>query len=118
MHLLIALILNAFALIITSKIVPGFVVSDFTVAVLAAIVLGVVNTFIKPILVLLTAPINLLTLGLFTFVINALMLYITGLVVPGFGPTGAMSAILAAIVLAVISTILSSLIQEVKKIKK
>lgn len=114
MYLVLALLLNALALILTSKIVPGFRVEGFTTAVLAAIVLGLVNTFIKPLLLVLTAPINLLTLGLFTFVINAFMLVIVAAVIPNgftienFWPTG----ILAALVLSVISTALSMLLKD------
>lgn len=116
MFLLIALFLNALALIITSKIVPGFAVSSFTTALIAAIVLGVINTFIKPLLLFLTAPINILTLGLFTFVINALVLVMAAALVPGltidkFWPTG----ILAALVLSVVSTVLSMLLKDIAK---
>jgi len=118
MGLLLALLLNALALIITSKIVPGFVVSDFWSAVLAAIVLGVINTFIKPVLLILTFPLNIVTLGLFTFVINALVLVMATAVVPGltitnFWPTG----ILAALVLSVVSTILSLVLKDISKKK-
>ncbi len=116
MKLLIALLLNILALIITSKIVPGFVIEGLTTPILTAIVLGLINTFIKPFLIYLTAPINHLTLGLFTFVIDALMLYLTTLIVPGFGVEGPMTAVLAAIVLAVVSTILSSLLVDVAKV--
>lgn len=116
MNLLIALVLNALALLITAYIVPGFEVENFTAAVLAAIVIGVVNTFIKPILSILTAPINMLTLGLFSFVVNAVMLYLAAFVVPGFDIEGAMAAILGAVVLAVVSAILSTLVSEVKKV--
>lgn len=115
MALLIALVLNAFALILTSKIVPGINIDDFWVAILAAIIIGLVNTFIKPILIILTAPINILTLGLFTFVINAFLLYLASLMVPGFEVDGAWAAILGAIVLSVISAILSSLVAGIKK---
>lgn len=116
MYLLLALLLNALALIITSKIVPGFIVSGFGAAVLSAIVLGVINTFIKPLLLILTAPINLLTLGLFTFIINALVLFMAAAIVPGltidrFWPTG----VLAALVLSVTSTVLSMLIKDISK---
>jgi putative membrane protein len=122
-YLLLALLLNALALIITAKLVPGFYVVGFEGAILAAIVLGVVNTFIKPLLLFLTAPINFLTLGLFTFVVNAVMLAITsalvGAVAPGtfyfdsFWWTG----IIAAIVLSIISTILSMVLKDVVKAK-
>ncbi len=115
MGLLIALLVNALALIITSKIVPGIEVTSISVAIIAAIVIGLMNTFIKPILVILTLPINILTLGLFTFIINAVVLYLASLVVPGFGVSGALAAILGAIVLAVVSTILSTLVKDIEK---
>lgn len=118
MALLIALLLNALALIITSKIVPGIEIESFTTAILAAIVMGLINTFIKPILSLLTAPINLLTLGLFTFVINAVMFYLASLIVDGFGIRDGTSAILGAIVLSVTATILSTLVREVSRARK
>lgn len=113
MYLLLALLLNALALIITSKVVPGFMLSDYGSALLAAVVLGVINTFIKPVLLFLTAPLNFLTLGLFTFVVNAIVLVMTDTVIDGmkidhFWPT----AILAALVLSLVSTILSMLLQD------
>lgn len=117
MALLIALLLNALALIITSKIVPGIYIESFAKAILAAIVMGVINTMIKPFLSLLTAPINIITLGLFTFVVNAVLFYLAALIVPGFGIADAWAAILGAIVLSVTATILSTLVKEVKKIK-
>jgi putative membrane protein len=114
MHLLISLLLNALALIITSYIVPGFDINNFTTAILAAIVLAVINTFIKPILLFLTFPITLITLGLFIFVINAVVLYLAALVVPGIVIEGFLPAILAAIVLSVVSTILSMLAKDIE----
>ena len=116
MYLLLVLVLNAFALWVTAQIVPGFHVSDDAMLVLlAAIVLGVINTFIKPVLLFLTAPINFLTLGLFTFVINAVVLVLTaglvhGIMIDNFWP----AAILAAIVLSIVSTILSMLLKDLK----
>lgn len=118
MALLFALILNAIALLLTDKIVPGIHIEDFWTAILAAIVMGVINTLIRPILLFLTAPINFVTLGLFTFVINAIMLYLSSLIVRGFTIDNASSAILGAIVLSVVATILSSLFREVKKVSK
>jgi putative membrane protein len=118
MALLISLILNSLALIITSKIVPGIVVASVSTAVLAAIVIGLINTFIKPVLILLTLPINILTLGLFTFIINAIVLYLASLLVPGFGVDGALAAILGSIVLSIVSTILSMLVKDVEKAGK
>lgn len=115
MGLILSLLLNALALIITSKIVPGFTVEDFTTAILAAIVLGVINTIIKPILVLLTFPLTILTLGLFSFVINAVVLYLAAFFVKGIIIEGFIPALLAAIVLSVISTALSMLLKDLAK---
>lgn len=124
MYLLVSLLLNALALIITSALVPGFHVIGFTGAILAAIVLGVVNAFIKPILLFLTAPINFLTLGLFTFVVNAIMLALTSSLVNAVAPgtfyfdnfwwTG----VIAAVVLSIVSTILSMALNDVLGGKK
>ena len=114
MYLVLTLLINASALILTAYLVPGFGVSNFATALLAAIVLGVINTFVKPILTIITLPINFLTLGLFTFVINAVVLYLTTLVVPGFMIDGMLTAILGSIVLSIVSTILSHLAKELK----
>lgn len=112
MGLLISLLLNTLALIITAYIVPGFHVDTFTSALLAAIVLGIINTFIKPILLFLTLPLTVVTLGLFIFVVNAIVLRLTTLVVSGFQVDGWLPAILGAIVLSVVSTILSMLVRD------
>lgn len=112
MALLGKLLINTLALIVTTWIVPGFTISEIWTAVLAAIVLGVVNTFIRPIMLLITLPFNIITLGLFTFVVNAIMLWLTAYFVSGFRIENWLSAILAAIVLAVVSTILGSILKE------
>ncbi|MBI2196778.1 phage holin family protein [Candidatus Daviesbacteria bacterium] len=118
MQIIIALVLNALALIVTAYIVPGIQVVDFTTALLAAIVLGVVNTFIKPILSFITAPLTIVTLGLFTFVINAVVLFIVSAVVPGVTIAGWTPAILGAIVLSIVSTVLNSMLKDLGKLKK
>lgn len=115
MQIIIALILNALALMATAYIVPGFSVVDFKSAILAAIVLGVVNTFIKPILKLITLPITLITLGLFSFVINAIVLFIVSAIVPGLKIDGWLAAILGSIVLSLVSTTLSMLLKDIAK---
>lgn len=117
MQILIALVINAVALLITAYIVPGFQVTDFTTALLAAIVLGVVNTFIKPILSFITAPLNIVTLGLFSFVINAVVLFIVSSIVKGLTIDGWLPAILGAIVLSVVSTILNTVLKDLGKFK-
>lgn len=118
MQLLIALVINALAFLLTAYIVPGFKVADFTTAVLAAIVLGVVNTFIKPVLSFVSLPITIVTLGLFAFVINAVVLFIVSAVVPGVMIDGWVPAILGAIVLSIVSTVLSSVLKDVGKWSK
>lgn len=112
MQIILALVLNALALIVTAYIVPGFEVVGFTTALLAAIVLGVVNTFIKPILQLITAPLTIITFGLFAFVVNAVVLFLVSAVVPGFTVVGWIPAILGAIVLSIISIVLNSLLKD------
>lgn len=118
MHILIALAVNALALLGTAYIVPGFKVDTFTTALLAAIVLGVVNTFIKPILSFISTPLTIVTLGLFAFVINAVVLFIVAAVVPGFTLDGWVPAIIGAIVLAVVAGILNSVFKDLGKIGK
>ncbi len=118
MQIILALVLNALALIVTAYIVPGIAVANFTTALLAAIVLGVVNTFIKPILSFITAPLTVVTLGLFTFVINAVVLFIVSAVVPGFSVSGWVPAILGAVVLSVVATVLNSVFKDLGKLKK
>ncbi len=118
MQLIVALILNAVALLATAYIVPGFKVDNFTTAVLAGIVLGVVNTFIKPVLSFVSAPLTIVTLGLFAFVVNAVVLFIVSAVVPGLMIDGWVPALLGAVVLSVVSTVLSSVLKDVGKMSK
>jgi putative membrane protein len=104
-------ILNALALFLVSKIIPGILLQDFWSALIAVIVIGLVNALIKPILLLLTLPINILTLGLFTFVVNALMLLLASQFTPGFKVDGFTAALLGSIVLSLISMVLQSLVR-------
>ncbi|MDZ7951272.1 MAG: phage holin family protein [Nostoc sp. DedQUE12b] len=108
-HFLLTWLGTAVALLITSKIVDGFVVNNFVVALVAALVIGLVNAFIRPILRLLTFPITLLTFGLFTFVINALTLWLASALTPGSGfeIRGFLPALLGSIVLAIVSSIIN-----------
>lgn len=117
MGLLINLLANAVALLVTSWLLSsGIHVFDFKTALLAAIILGLVNTFIKPILLFLTAPLNFLTLGLFTFVINALMLLLVSAILGStFRIDSFWWALLGAAVLSVVSTVLSTLVKDLGK---
>jgi len=105
----IKLFINALAFYIASSIVPGMVIASWQTLLVIAVVWGILTSFIKPVLVILTLPINIITLGLFTFVINALLLLIMTKIVPGFYVSGFGTALLAAIVLAIVNGFLSML---------
>jgi putative membrane protein len=109
LHFLLTWLGTAVALLITANIVPGFIVKTFVAALVAAIVVGLVNAFIRPILRILTFPITLLTFGLFTFVINALALWLASALTPGSGfeIRGFLPALLGSIVLAIVSSIIN-----------
>lgn len=104
-------ILNIVAIILTAAILPGFQLSVWG-ALVGSIFLGVVNAIIRPVLLILTLPFNLLSLGLFTFVINGLMLWLTSMTVKGFDINGFGWAILSAILLSIISFIISLFIDD------
>jgi putative membrane protein len=104
------LILTA-AITIASYLLDGIHVDGFSSALMTAAILGILNTFFKPILVLLTLPINILTLGLFTFVINALLLKMASGVISGFRVESFWAAIFGAIIISLVNWILSGLIK-------
>ncbi len=100
-------LINTIALLVTAAILPGVEVRNVFTALLAAAAMGVVNAFVRPIFLILTLPLNLLTLGLFTFVLNGLMLLLAALFVPGFTVSGLMSAIGGALILSLVSSLIS-----------
>lgn len=104
MRFLLSLILSTLAVFVTAQIVPGVQVASVTTAFLIAVVLGLINTFIRPVLLILTLPINILTLGLFTLVIMAICVLLTSAIVPGFHVNGFWWAMLFAIVCAIINS--------------
>ncbi len=87
---------------LVSWVVPGISVSGFLGAVIVSIVLGLINAFIKPVIYFISIPINVLTLGLFSFVINALLLMLAGHITPGFSVEGFASALVGSILLAIL----------------
>jgi putative membrane protein len=101
--------INALALLAAARLLGGVEVQGFEAALVAALVLGLINVTLRPILAVLTIPINIMTLGLFTFVINALMLLIVARVVRGFEIAGFWQAVLAALLLSIVSSLLSGL---------
>jgi putative membrane protein len=104
---LIRWVISAVSLFVTAKLVPGIRVEDFGVALLAAIVLGAINAFVRPILILLTLPITILTLGLFIFVINALSFYLASYFIKGFEIESFFAALLGSLVVSIVSGILN-----------
>ncbi|MGO4304577.1 MULTISPECIES: phage holin family protein [unclassified Cupriavidus] len=110
MRLLAVWIINAASLFLVGSVISGITLGGFGSAMIAALVLGLVNTLIRPILVILTLPVTLLTLGLFIFVINALLFLFVGNLLSGFVVQGFGAALLGSILYSVISWILSSLL--------
>lgn len=103
MSLLIRWLCYALAIIFTSWIVPGIEVSSFMNALFVVVVIALINTFIRPFLEIITLPINVLTLGIFSLVINALLLMLAGFLAPGFEVEGFLSALIGSILLSLFS---------------
>ncbi|MCO5400949.1 phage holin family protein [Ralstonia soli] len=110
MRLLAVWVINALALLLVAYLLQGIHVNGFGSALIAALVLGLVNTLIRPILVILTLPVTLLTLGLFIFIINALLFLFVGNLLAGFQVASFGAALLGSILYSVISWLLSSLL--------
>lgn len=104
---LLHLVLTAVALLVVANVVSGVEVSGFGYALIAALILGLVNAIIKPVMVILTLPITIVTLGLFLLVINALMLWLASALVPGFQVTGFLAALLGSLLLTVLNVLIS-----------
>ncbi len=107
LYVIIRWIINALLLMLVPYIVPGVSVASFYTALVTALVLGFVNVIIKPILIILTLPINIITLGLFTFVINGLLFWFVSSFVKGFTITGFWPAFWAALVYSIFSIIIN-----------
>ncbi len=112
MKTLIHIFVTAIAILITTQIIPGFHITNFITAILAALVLGLLNMFVKPILSLLTLPINILTLGLFKFILNAFILTLSAKIVSGFTIDGFIPALIGSILVTFISSLLSSILKD------
>ena len=110
MKLLVAWLINAVALIAVAYLVPGISVSSFVTALVAALVLGLVNAVVRPVLVILTLPVTLLTLGLFIFVINGLLFWFVGSFISGFVVSGFWPAVLGALLYSIVSWALAALL--------
>ena len=109
MRLLAKLLLNVFTLLIVAYIIPGFEFSGLWATVVAAVVMGAVNTFIRPVLQILFIPLTIVTLGITAFLINVVLLWGVSFIVPGFTITSFMTAVWASIALTLISLFLHKL---------
>src|SRR3989338_2389575 len=108
MKTIIHWVVSALAILISAYVLPGVHVDGFLSALIVAVVLGVINVFLRPILIMFTLPLTVLTLGLFVLVINGILIMLAAYVVPGFAVDGFLSAFLFGIVLAVVSAVLQS----------
>ncbi|MEK7168562.1 MAG: phage holin family protein [Patescibacteria group bacterium] len=106
--ILINWIVSAMVVFSIAYILPGATVVDFTAALVVALALGVINALLKPVLLILTLPINILTLGLFTFVLNALLIILVSNIVPGFTVDGFLAAFVFGIVLSVVNAVVNN----------
>ena len=110
MRLLLGWAINAAALFLLPYLVPAVHIKSFVTALVVALVIGLLNTFIRPVLFILTLPITIVTLGLFTLVLNGLMFWIASRFVAGFNIGGFWWAVLAALIYSIISWAISSLL--------
>jgi putative membrane protein len=110
MRFLLRVVLNTVAVLLAARIVPGISVASPAAAILTGLVLGVVNATIKPVLIVLTLPFTLLTLGLFIFLVNAVCLALVAWLVPGFGVHGFWAALFGSIFISLASWVLSALV--------
>lgn len=111
MKLIANLLVNGFAVAVAAYLLPGVKVDSFLTAVIISVVLGIINMFIKPIIVLLTLPFTIITLGLFIFVINGLMVLLASTFIPGFTVANFGWAMLFSIVLWAVNIVFHTLIK-------
>jgi putative membrane protein len=105
MKIIIRLLIYTCAVLITAWLLPGISVENFTTAIMVAISLAILNTFIRPVLIWLTIPVTIVTLGFFLLVINALIIVLVGKVIPGFHVEGFWWALLFSVILSIIAAI-------------
>lgn len=109
--MLLKMILTTLAILLVTNVYGGIQVDSVTTAVIAAVVLALINTIVRPVIVVLTLPISMLTLGLFLLVINAAMLYAAAWLVNGFDVGGFWDALIASFIISVVVALLNGLIK-------
>ncbi len=101
------IIVTAFSLVLVAEFIPGIHVDSLVTAILAAMLIGILNVLVRPILMILTLPITLLTLGLFIFVINAFLFWVAASIIDGFTVTGFLPALVGSFIVSTISTLIN-----------
>ena len=110
MRILLVWLINALALLAVAYLMPSISVANFTTALVAALILGLVNAIIRPLLILLTLPVTILTLGLFILVINGLVFWFVGSFIQGFVVAGFWAGVIGSILFSIVSWALSALV--------
>lgn len=105
------LVITAVLLMFVGRLIPGVHIDGFAAALFAALVLGFVNGFVRPLMILLTLPVTVFTFGLFLFVVNALMFWLAAALVPGFGISGFGAALIGSILLTILNLIVGALVK-------
>lgn len=105
------ILITAIAIFVVSYLLRGIQVDGIVAALIAALLLGLVNSFVRPFLVVFSIPLNIITLGLFTFIINAIMLLLTAWLVPGFVVSGFWTAVLGSILISIFTSLISAIFQ-------
>ncbi|MFC1599149.1 phage holin family protein [Patescibacteria group bacterium] len=112
MYLILRWLINAIAIIAIAFYLPGVAVSGFYAALIAALILGIINAIIRPLLILLTLPVNILTLGLFTLIINAVLFWFASTIVKGFEVADFKAAFLGALIMWLVSWVSNWLLKK------
>lgn len=115
MRLILTWLISAIAIFLSAWLAPGATISSFGAALLVAIVLGAVNSFIRPAVLFLTLPINILTMGLFTLIVNTAMVSFVAFIMPGFSLAGFWTAFIFAIILSAVTWLIEGLLKEVRR---
>ncbi len=114
MNLLIRLLINALAVFIIAHLLGGVEVNGYVGAIIVALVLAILNLFVKPILIIFTLPVTILTLGLFLLVINAMIILLADKLIDGFGVNGFWTALIFSVLLSILQSILHTIFKEPK----
>ena len=117
MGFVIRVLVNAAAILLAARVVPGIHLRSLTTALVAGLVLGLVNAIVRPVLVVLTLPFTLVTLGLFLLVLNAFCLWLTSVVVAGFTVQGFWAAFMGALLISVVSWILTAFVSDAGRVR-